>query len=265
MDLAILKKNNDYESFVNCYKKYGFVIIKNFFEKKIIKILKKEIFNKIKVKRNKFLYYETIANKKKLRRIEKITNFSPICKKVLNSKKIYNLLYKLENQKFGLFKDKLNFKYPGGAGYLPHFDGHFFWKDENNNHQKGWKKYSNNFVSLVIPLEKTNQENGCLHISKKLNNNFENVISKVEKKNFTIKRNYLKKMKFYPIELNEGDVCFFNWRCGHFSKKNNSKNSRMIFYLTYFKKNNKLNIRNAYYLDKKKSKNSNQKKSLLYK
>ena len=38
--------------------------------------------------------------------------------------------------------------------------------------------------------------------------------------------------------MNIGDACFFNWKCAHYSKKNNSNNSRMIFYATYYKKKN---------------------------
>ncbi len=265
MTLLHFKENINDKTIIDVYKKFGFCIIENFFEKKIIRNIKRELNLKTKNKNNKFLYYEQINNKKKLRRIEKVSNFSSNCMKILNSKKIFEFLHKLENKKFGLFKDKLNFKYPGGAGYLPHFDGHFIWKDKNNYNQKGWHKYSNNFISLVIPLEKTFKKNGCLYIAKKLKNNFKQIIAKLEKENFTIKKNYLKRMKFYPIELNEGDVCFFNWKCAHFSKKNNSKNSRMIFYSTYYRKNNQSNIRRKYYIDKKNSKNTNQKKSLLYK
>ena len=43
-----------------------------------------------------------------------------------------------------------------------------------------------------------------------------------------IKKKDLKFFKFYPIEMNIGDACFFNWKCAHNSKKNNSNNSRMI-------------------------------------
>ena len=60
---------------------------------------------------------------------------SPHQKKIILSKKIFNLKdYKRNNV---LFKDKLNFKYPGGAFY--HKDGHFIWQDENNKYQKSWK------------------------------------------------------------------------------------------------------------------------------
>ena len=82
-----------------------------------------------------FFYLENIdGEKKKLRRVEKISDFSLGCKKIINSKKIINYINSLTNKKNILFKDKLNFKYPKGEGYLPHIDGHFFWKDKNRNY-----------------------------------------------------------------------------------------------------------------------------------
>ena len=150
----------------NDYKNNGYIIIKNFFSKKKISSIKKEIINNLKKKKYKF-YYEKINKINKLRRIEKISDFSINTKKLIKSRDVINTLKILENNKYVLFKDKLNFKFPGGKGFLPHIDGHFFWEDENKKYNIGCKKYSENFVNLVIPLEKTNKKNGCLLISKK--------------------------------------------------------------------------------------------------
>ena len=114
----------------NAYKKDGFAVIRNFINKDIIKNIKKEIANK--KRSNRFFYYENIKNRRKLRRIEKISDFSKKSKKLICSKEIFRVIKRIENNEHGLFKDKLNFKYPGGEGYLPHIDGHFLWKDKNN-------------------------------------------------------------------------------------------------------------------------------------
>ena len=174
-------------------------------------------------------------------------------------------LFKNKKKRFDLFKDKLNFKYPGGRGYLPHIDGHFFWKDKNNKTQNGWKKYANDFINLVIPLEKSDKKMAAFTWRKKKYQKFGNSFLKVTKKmcNGTpnIKLND-KKFKYTAAELEKGDICLFDWKCAHFSKDNNSKKSRMIFYATYYEKNNKRNVRNNYYLDKQTS--LNDKKINLY-
>ena len=86
----------------------------------------------------------------------------------------------ITNNKNKLFKDKLNFKYPGGMGYLPHIDGHFYWRDNKNVRRAGWKVYSNSFINFVMALEKSNISNGCLYVSnknniKKLGNNWKDI------------------------------------------------------------------------------------------
>ena len=136
------------------YKEKGFIVLRNVIDKKFISEIKKEINSKIN-------------SKKILRRIEKVSDNFELSRKILRSKKILNLLKKLTNRNYVLFKDKLNFKYPGGSGFLPHIDGHFYWIDQNNKKQDGWNKYSTSFINLVIPLDKTTKENGCLYLAEK--------------------------------------------------------------------------------------------------
>ena len=74
----------------NIYHTQGWVIIKNFFTKKSVNKIKKQIL--IKAKRSKssdHLYFEKIGNKKKLRRIEKVSDFSKISKRMIYTKKIF--------------------------------------------------------------------------------------------------------------------------------------------------------------------------------
>ena len=118
------------KNIIKFYKKNGWVIVRNFFNKKYIQKIKIELLKNSK-KKNNFSYYETINNKPKLRRIEKVTNFSKNAKNIICSKNTLNLINSFEKQKYVLFKDKLNFKFPGGKGYLPHIDGHFYWIDKN--------------------------------------------------------------------------------------------------------------------------------------
>ena len=57
--------------------------------------------------------------------------------------------------------------------------------------------------------------------------------------------------------MSTGDLLIFDWRVCHYSKRNMSKNSRMIVYATFSdKKNQMVN----YFLDKKKSKSSSKQK-----
>ncbi len=246
------------------FKEKGFFIIRNFFKTKKLKNIKKEIYflaKKEKFNRN-HIYYENQKKSKIIRRIERITEDSKSVYKLLNEKRLMLIIRSLMKDKFILFKDKLNLKLPGGEGFEPHIDGHFTWIDKKKKIRKGWQEYSNNFLNVVIPLEKTNKDNGCLrladlHSTKKyLGNSWKKINSKLDYLTPKVKKKYIKSFKFQSIEQNPGDVLFFDWRVCHSSKKNNSKKSRMIFYVTYAQlKEGKRKIRQKYYSDKVLSKN----------
>ena len=250
---------------LNNYKKKGFVVIKNFFKKKHIKRTKKNILDSSKKINSELFFFE--KNKNVLRRIENVSSFSKDANKIILDKKLKKIISKILGKNI-LFKDKLNFKYPGGYGFEPHLDGHFLWKNKNNKIKKGWKNYSNKFLSVVIPLENTNKKNGCLEVAeikdtkKILGHNWEDRIKKIYKFTPKIKKKYIKKFNFFPIELDIGDILLFDWNVCHGSKRNYSKKSRMIFYATYARNKAGKNLKKKYYLDKIASKNPILNKSL---
>ena len=262
------KNKNISEQDIELYKRNGWVIVRDVFDKKYVNKIKKELIKQTK-KESDFFYYENINKKRRLRRIEKVTDFSKSSKKLICSKKTVNIIKILEKNKYLLFKDKLNFKFPGGKGYLPHIDGHFYWRDKNKKYQNGWNKYSSNFVNLVLPLEESNIKNGCIYVANKKDTNkigksFKKITDKLVINTPNIRPQDLKKFNFFPIELKVGDICLFNWKCAHYSENNQSNKSRMIFYATFCKKNGNKNLRNMYYHDKQNSYNSKKNKSLLF-
>ena len=265
----MIKTNNNFDIKNKAfYKKNGFLIIKNFFKKNYLVGIKKQI--EVKKNRKKvYHYFEKINNKPRIRRIERVTEAFTSVKKLLSDKKLLHQLNVIFSKNTRLFKDKLNFKYPGGNGYKPHIDGHFLWSDKNNRKKFGWKEYSDKFVSVVIPLENVEIKNGCIYLSRKectnkLGKNFSQILNKVEIFTPNIKKKYLKHFKFFPVQMKVGDILFFDWKCAHYSKKNLSKKSRMIFYATYCDSKNKTkNIRKKYYSDKNNSNNTKKNKSLL--
>ena len=245
----------------------GFLLIKKFFNKQEIVSIKKEININVNLTKNKNFYFEKYKKKLILRRIEKITNYSQGAKKLLKSKKLLEALELLQQNKIELFKDKLNFKYPGGKGFVPHIDGHFYWKDKTNKIRKGWKVYGKSFINAVIPLEKSNKKNGYIKVAEKkytekyLGKNWATITNKLIKWTPNMQSKTIKNFRFKSFTMNVGDVLFFDWKAAHCSENNNSKNSRMIFYATYNNKEDKPQ-RTKYYSDKDNSQNSRKFKSL---
>ncbi len=52
-----------------------------------------------------------------------------------------------------LFKDKINFKMPGGPGFKAHQD-----------QQAGWTRYAPLFVTALVTIDPATLENGCLEM-----------------------------------------------------------------------------------------------------
>ena len=259
--LNIVSKKN-----IKIFNEKGYCYKKNFFSKKILKKVKEEVTNLKKYDQN--FYYEKIGKKNYSKRVENIINYSKSADKIINSKKILLALKKLTKKNYCLFKDKLNFKYPGGEGFKAHIDGHFYWKKSKKGRLlKGWNEYSNNFVNLVIPLEKSTKKNGCLYVASSKNTfnylgkTWSEIAKQLDYQTPNIKKEKLKYFDFKPIEMEAGDILFFDWKCAHFSKKNKSKSSRMIFYATYNLKKDS-NVRSLYYQDKILSINPRKNKSL---
>jgi len=232
MDLSELKKS---------YEKYGFCIIKNFFNKNSTKKIKKFSKNikKTRPKPNQTMkYYEnSVLHKKKeiLVRAEYFYDFHKGFKKFIDSNKIHKILNLLIGGKCILFKEKINFKPSGCRADKLHQDS-----------QGGWNKFSKKFISILVSIEKSNKQNGCLEfdISGK-NNNRE--IGKVFR---PLKIKKLNKPRFKTIELNPGDVVFFNHYVPHRSKPNMSNSDRTQLYITYNLKKDG-NFRKKYFKDKR--------------
>ena len=257
------------------YKTQGYLVCNDIFSSQEINNIVKwslEIENFPETKGKWMKYYDQSLkeqSKNTLTRVENFFDYHKEFKSFFSTKKILNIISMLLESEPVLFKDKLNLKSPGGYGFDPHIDGHFLWKDKTNNLRKGWKHYASNFLNVVVPLDITNEVNGCLQVSdlaqtrKFLGSNWETISSKLISLTPKLKKKYRKKFTFKPISMKPGDLLLFNWKVCHFSKKNNSRNPRTIFYGTYAEiKNNKKNIRKQYYRDKIESKNPIQNKSL---
>jgi ectoine hydroxylase-related dioxygenase (phytanoyl-CoA dioxygenase family) len=232
------------------FDKKGYFLIENFFDKKILSSLIKDIETSDDVDK----YFDQ-ANK--LRRIERLYNKTDLLNKVNND--ILNILEKIFGTKYTIFKDKYNAKPPGGEGFFAHFDGVFKFIDENNNEKNGWYEYSNNFINVLVALDPCNEKNGTIEIADRYNGNF-NELYEITQKNGTpnIINNIEKKLNFEKIILNAGDIVIFSNTCPHRSKKNNSEINRKTLYYTYTQLKDGSKYLD-YFRDKSKSKNNTSK------
>jgi hypothetical protein len=113
-----------------------------------------------------------------------------------------------------LFKDKINFKMPGGAGFKLHQD-----------QQAGWGKYAPLFMTAMVTLDAATLENGCLEIAP--GRHREGLIGEQWKPLDETS------VKLTAVPTAPGDVIFFDSFTPHASKPNLTDKSRRILYITY--------------------------------
>lgn len=113
-----------------------------------------------------------------------------------------------------LFKDKINFKMPGGAGFKAHQD-----------QQAGWSTYAPLFVTAMVTLDAATLENGCLEVAAARHR--EGLIGE-QWKPLEEQGLDLRAMPTAP-----GDVIFFDSFVPHASKPNLTDSPRRILYITY--------------------------------
>jgi len=113
-----------------------------------------------------------------------------------------------------LFKDKINFKMPGGGGFKPHQD-----------QQAGWSRYSLRFVTAMLTLDAATLENGCLEIAA--GRHREGLIGEQWKPLEGAE------LDLQPVPTAPGDALFFDSFVPHASKANLTESPRRVLYLTY--------------------------------
>ena len=225
------------------YKKNGFLLSRNFFTKKDIENLIKwmdEIENYKEVKGKWMKYYDrSLKNKKRfiLTRIENFVDYHKKFKKFILDKKILKQLKKVYGSDVVLFKDKINFKYPGAKGFKAHQDA-TIWEGMYN---------IKSFLTLVISIDSSNKKNGRLEIAK--NKDKHGLIGKGWKQ---MPKKFEKNMNWTPINTSPGDIILFNDYTPHRSSNNLSNKRRRMIFLTFNKKNDG-NHRKKHFKDKRKN------------
>jgi len=141
----------------------------------------------------------------------------------------------LLGQEAVLFKEKINFKMPGGDGFKPHQDS-----------QAGWDTYADFFISVLVSIDAATTENGCLELCAGHHQRG------LFKSWAPLTDADMQGMQFKPAPTQPGDVVFFDCYAPHQSAPNMSDQVRRIYYATYNRAADGDHIA-QYYADKHKN------------
>ena len=208
----------------------GFLLIKNFFTESEAIFLSNEASNlqQLPEKYGGYMkYYETVNtssidinsnNERILARMENFIDETTELRYLVNNR-VKTTLEEVADTNMTLFKDKLNWKLPGGGAFKPHQDF------------EAWSDFElSSFITCALFADKATIKNGCLefvsgsHKNGILPNNYGCLTDEV-----------VNNLKWEKIETTPRDMLLFDSYTPHKSDINKSKHKRRIFYFTFNK------------------------------
>jgi ectoine hydroxylase-related dioxygenase (phytanoyl-CoA dioxygenase family) len=224
---------------IESFKNDGFLIVKGAFLLENIKDLSKwtdEVLAMPEETGKQWVYHEKSLKEDDVKLISRIENITPFHN---GFRQLTETLRQPVGQLFGeeavLFKEKINFKMPGGDGFKPHQDS-----------QAGWDIYADFFVSVLVSIDAATTENGCLQICR---GDYKRSLFKLWE---PLSNQDLSNMKFFDVPTELGDLMFFDSFTPHQSAPNRSDGIRRVYYATYNLKSAG-NHQAKYYADKYES------------
>jgi ectoine hydroxylase-related dioxygenase (phytanoyl-CoA dioxygenase family) len=114
-----------------------------------------------------------------------------------------------------LYKEKINYKLAGGAGYAPHQDAPAY-------------PFVDQHVSCMVAIDDSTLDNGCLEVAAGMH---AAVLPTDE--TGCIRDDVAATLRWAPVELRAGQTLWFHSRTPHRSGPNRSSRSRRALYPTY--------------------------------
>ena len=169
-----------------------------------------------------------------LARTENFATYHDGMRELLTKGRIVETASQLLGQPAVLYKEKINYKYPGGGGYAAHQDAPAY-------------AFIKNHVTCSLAVDSATPENGCLFFASGLHKTGLLPLDAVG----CIDPKFAETLTWEPAPLAAGDALFFSSYAPHRSPPNLTNQPRRSLYLTY----NALSegdLREEYYADKRR-------------
>lgn len=224
------------------WRRDGFVVVRGLFdaaEMEQITAWTEEIEALPEVPGKCMMYFEPSLKEPGQRLLNRVENFYPYHQgfaALIDGAKMRARISELFGEPAVLFKDKINFKKPGGDGFKPHQD-----------QQAGWGEYAEIFITALVSIDEATIESGCLevtagHHDRGLIGSEWTPLTEEERKD----------MNLAPYPTKPGDAMFFSSYTPHGSKANLSDRQRRVLYISYNRRSEG-DHRLRYYEEKRQS------------
>ena len=188
---------------------------------------------------HEMVYFEpsvTDPTRKVLQRIEKFVEEDSTLRTLICDRGLPEMTAQLLGAPALLFKEKINFKMPGGQGFAPHQDI-----------QPGWDAYAPYFISVLVTIDPSTPENGCLELAAGHHKR-----GWIGERLKPLTPEQLRGVEFVRVPTAPGDLIFFDCFAPHQSAPNLTAEPRRNLYLTY-NRADQGDYRARYFADKRAS------------
>jgi hypothetical protein len=221
------------------FRRRGFVVVPRLFEPVEIERISRwvdELETSPERPGRHWMYFESSHSRpgeRLLNRIENFAPFHPELAALLQGERLVGAVSTLLGEPAVLFKDKINFKLPGGGGFEAHQDA-----------QAGWNTYASLFVTVAVAIDRATRENGCLELG-----HWKHRLELIGELWSPLPAENLEAVEFVPYPMEPGDVAFFDSYLPHRSAPNGTGDRRRVLYITY-NRASEGDQRARYYADK---------------
>ena len=174
-------------------------------------------------------YNEVLADGSEVRcRTEDIVPHHPGLRHTLTSGAIAEVAGALLGEPAVLYKEKINYKLPGAAGFAPHQDAPAY-------------PLATETISCMIAVDDMTADNGCLEVVRSAH---QKLLPTDDAG--CVAQEVAKAMHWEPLPVKAGSILWFHWFTPHRSSSNRSDQRRRAMYVTYNRASDG-DLRAAYY------------------
>ena len=180
-------------------------------------------------------HYESTPDGARLSRSENFVPYHTGMESTVTRGKVLDVVSDLMTEQAVLYKEKINYKYPGGGGYAAHQDAPAY-------------EFIDYHITCLISVDPATLESGCLYFAP--GRHQEGFIALDEKG--CVAPETAATMEWVAVPTDPGDILLFGSYIPHKSPTNRSDKPRRIIYLTY-NTSSQGDWREKYYADKRQA------------
>jgi hypothetical protein len=223
---------------VETFRRDGYLLVQGMYsagEMRQITTWTEELESAPEVPGRQMMYFEQSRIEPGRRILSRVEDFEPYhagFSELLRGR-LQEAVSRLFGEEAVLFKDKINFKLPGGDGFKAHQDV-----------QAGWDDYASLHITALVTIDRCTLENGCLEMAPGYH-----LGGLIGEKWKPLDEDAL---TYVPLPTEPGDAVFFDSFAPHRSGPNHTNEKRRVLYVTY----NRLSEgdhRRRYYADKRRN------------